>query len=603
MKFGKTFFASIFAISTAILVSCSEDPYSVDPAVTQENTANAAVLTPSVKAATLGLQDVLLSSVVLYAGQHYTAGTVNVYQTDTNNDLTYDAVKVVYALTGGWVFNPNLTEQVKFYLGTGVPASNPGGYPYKYTITDGATTYVAVVPFTSLGFDGCAPLKLNIAAHADVMLSSDNSTQTAWGKGTTEFGQGWGSFYDFTLTDKTPPTASDVTTGPSESLQCLSQLPAVDPLVITDEADNCGVPTVTYKEGSEVQTGTCPVTVTRTYVVTDGNGNSVEVTHTIVILDVTAPVLTWADGEGFNVSNVCSAEGLFNTPLASDNCGAVITPSYTDSEVRNNEGKLVSLTRTWSAVDGCGNTSNTLTQTVAFDVTSPVLNFPNGELRSAPCGTDPATMFTVPYAVDEPSLVPVQVGTDVVVVTGNTTSTTRTWRVADACGNETVNSQTVVITCDPVTPPPGDFEEGAGTSWAFFNGSVPFNTFTVSNNWGWTTRFDNNDASYGTRTATLYVGAGRNDVSKAAAVGEIKVTYTATNVHVEYRISSLCDITSVHLWVGRTLLPMNKKSYVSSPGQFNLVTSPYSGTTYTADIANPGGSSFYLAAHADIVIK
>jgi len=601
MKRQNYLFGFLF-IMAVMLSACEEDSSMDSGTLGPDNSLSGAMMSGTFMMYSAPvLSDLQISSTVLYAGQFTNAGTVTVSLTDTDADNEYDAFKVTYSLTGGWVFDPAKTEQVKFYVGTGTPTNNPGGYPYKATITDGSTTYTKVIPFSAFGFDGCTSVTLNIAAHADLANPTLNSTETGWGKGITEFGQGWGSYYNFTLSDKTPPTATNVVT---LGIECLSDLPAVDPLVITDESDNCGVPTVTYKADSEVQTGSCPTTVNRTYIVTDAAGNSVEVTHTVIISDVTAPVLTWVENEGSTINNVCSTEGLWNTPLVSDNCDATIVPTFEDATTTQN-GKVVSVTRTWSAVDACGNGATQLSQTITFDVTAPVLDFPGGELISALCGEDHLTKFTTPFAVGEPEIVPVQVVPDVTEEVGNTKRVTRSWTATDACGNSTTNSQTVVITCDPVTPPPGEFEEGAGTAWAFFGApSLAFNNFTVSNNWGWTTPFTNSPDSYGVpQTATLYVGAGRNIISKGAAVGRITVTYTATNVNVKYEITPLCDITSVHIWVGATKLPTLKNKFVSSPGQFTTKVSPYTGITYEANIPNPGGSAFYLAAHADIIIK
>jgi hypothetical protein len=43
---------------------------------------------------------------------------------------------------------------------------------------------------------------------------------------------------------------------------------------------------------SQTSTGTCPLVITRTYVITDACGNSASVNHTINIDDNTAPVIT-----------------------------------------------------------------------------------------------------------------------------------------------------------------------------------------------------------------------------------------------------------------------------------------------------------------------
>ncbi|PKQ46518.1 HYR-like domain-containing protein, partial [Confluentibacter flavum] len=89
----------------------------------------------------------------------------------------------------------------------------------------------------------------------------------------------------FNVSDTTNPTASN----PAPiSVQCLADVPAPDVTVVDDEADNCGTPTVTFVSDSAsplVNDGT----ITRTYNVNDGNGNSINVTQTITIDDTTNP--------------------------------------------------------------------------------------------------------------------------------------------------------------------------------------------------------------------------------------------------------------------------------------------------------------------------
>ena len=68
----------------------------------------------------------------------------------------------------------------------------------------------------------------------------------------------------------------------------MDDVPAADITVITDEADNCGTPTVAFV--SDLSDGnSCPEVITRTYSVTDSCGNSINVTQTITINDITPP--------------------------------------------------------------------------------------------------------------------------------------------------------------------------------------------------------------------------------------------------------------------------------------------------------------------------
>ncbi|MER3373010.1 MAG: hypothetical protein RIM83_00070, partial [Allomuricauda sp.] len=78
--------------------------------------------------------------------------------------------------------------------------------------------------------------------------------------------------------DLVPPTASNPTT-----IVVCDTVPAPDPNVVTDEADNCAVDTVEHIVGDVSDNNSNPETITRTYRVTDTSGNFIEVTHTIEV--------------------------------------------------------------------------------------------------------------------------------------------------------------------------------------------------------------------------------------------------------------------------------------------------------------------------------
>ncbi|MEM1340157.1 MAG: HYR domain-containing protein [Bacteroidota bacterium] len=100
---------------------------------------------------------------------------------------------------------------------------------------------------------------------------------------TDAFGNTTTYSFDITVTDDEDPTASNPA---PVTVFCSSDIPAVDPLVVTDEADNCTVPpTVTFV--SDVSNGgSNPEIITRTYQVSDTSGNSINVTQTITVTDV-----------------------------------------------------------------------------------------------------------------------------------------------------------------------------------------------------------------------------------------------------------------------------------------------------------------------------
>ncbi len=98
-----------------------------------------------------------------------------------------------------------------------------------------------------------------------------------------------------TITDDVLPTASDPA---SINVQCIEDVPAPDVEVVTDEADNCSIPTVAFvSDVSDNQS--CPETITRTYSITDDCNNSINVTQLIIVNDDVLP--TASDPATLNV--------------------------------------------------------------------------------------------------------------------------------------------------------------------------------------------------------------------------------------------------------------------------------------------------------------
>ncbi|RYM32817.1 T9SS type B sorting domain-containing protein [Brumimicrobium glaciale] len=82
------------------------------------------------------------------------------------------------------------------------------------------------------------------------------------------------------INDDTAPTSSNIST----IVQCLTDVPAVDISVVSDEADNCTAnPTVAFVSESTDGSSCKGEIITRIYSVTDDCGNSINVTHTILV--------------------------------------------------------------------------------------------------------------------------------------------------------------------------------------------------------------------------------------------------------------------------------------------------------------------------------
>ena len=178
-----------------------------------------------------------------------------------------------------------------------------------------------------------------------------------------------------TVNDNTNPTATNPA---AVNVQCITDIPAVNINVVTDEADNCTTPTVILhneiNNGGTGCTGS-PYIVTRTYRVTDACGNFIDVTHTITAIDDTKPVISNCKTStsrplDFGETNYTVQSSEFDVS-ASDNCSL---SSLTYNLTGDNTGTGTSLagvnfssgitTVTWTATDACGNK-----QTCIFTVT------------------------------------------------------------------------------------------------------------------------------------------------------------------------------------------------------------------------------------------
>jgi len=140
-----------------------------------------------------------------------------------------------------------------------------------------------------------------------------------------------------TIQDLVKPTASN----PSDIIVPIANdpIPTPDISVVTDEADNCSTPTVTWISDAAPTFSGCTETTVRTYKVTDACGNSISVVQNIIrsittasplISAVTQPTCSTPNGS-FTITNYDAAntytfsptEGVVNT------AGSVVAPAGT----------------------------------------------------------------------------------------------------------------------------------------------------------------------------------------------------------------------------------------------------------------------------------
>ena len=250
--------------------------------------------------------------------------------------------------------------------------------------------------------------------------------------------------HDIIINDDVNPTASN----PQDVIVSqLSEVPTVNPEVVTDEADNCSIPIVEFvSESSDNQS--CPETITRIYSVTDACGNSINVTHIIIVNDTESPIAASLDNLTLSCVSQVPAPDT-STVITTDN---VSLPSVTFiSDVSDNNTCPETITRTYNIADECGNSINITQLFTIFDDIAPTASNPQTLQFNCLDEVPSQNINVVTDASDNcstPSIAFVSETSD------NQTcpeTITRIYSVTDQCGNSINVSQAIII-YDNVAP-------------------------------------------------------------------------------------------------------------------------------------------------------
>ncbi|PWH86869.1 HYR-like domain-containing protein [Brumimicrobium oceani] len=346
-----------------------------------------------------------------------------------------------------------------------------------YRITDDCGNFTDVTQTITINDDilptGTAPTDLNIQCIADLPAADVNSITDEADNCTTnpivthvsdvsdgntcpeivtrtyniadDCGNNIDVVQTITINDDTNPTG----TAPANiTVQCIGDVPAADVNLITDEADNCTAnPTVTFV--SDVSDGaSCPETITRTYNIADDCGNNIDVVQTITVNDDIAPTASNPTPISVQcIGDVPTPDILVVTDEA-DNCTTNPTVTFV-GDVSNGNTCPEIITRTYRITDDCGNFTD-VNQTITIsDDTNPT-------------GTAPADL-TVQCIGDVPTADVNLITDEGDNCTANPTVTfvgdvsngatcpeiiTRTYNIADDCGNDINLTQTITINDD-----------------------------------------------------------------------------------------------------------------------------------------------------------
>jgi hypothetical protein len=265
-----------------------------------------------------------------------------------------------------------------------------------------------------------------VTVTSDVVFPITVSTLITWTY-TDDSGNSASQLQDVYINDFTAPTP-DLAILPDVVSSCAVQQIDVPTPTATD---NCGgLVTVTSDAVFPITASTL---ITWTY--TDASGNTEAQLQDIIITDLIAPVAdvaTLADV----ISQCAIVEADLVGPTATDNCSGVVTVT--------NDGIFpitASTTLTWTYTDGNGNATTQGQEIIINDTTAPTANIAILTDITAQCEVL-AIDVVEPTATDNCSGL-VTVTSDAVFPI--TSSTTITWTYTDASGNDTEQTQQVII--------------------------------------------------------------------------------------------------------------------------------------------------------------
>ena len=229
-------------------------------------------------------------------------------------------------------------------------------------------------------------------------------------------------------------TAPELTIPADYTVECSDDMP----MDAASATDNCGM--VTIEEVQEIIEGDCAgnYTITRAFTATDECGNQTSATQTITVQDTTAPEFTSVPAD-YTVE--CSDEMPMDDAMASDNCGAVEITVMSETTAGDCTGNYT-ITRTFTAMDDCGN-SSMATQTITVqDTTAPMLSIPAD--YTAEC--DEELVFDDASAMDNCGTVTITLE-EVTLDTecAQEYSIERTFTATDDCGNSSSATQTITV--------------------------------------------------------------------------------------------------------------------------------------------------------------
>jgi len=215
-------------------------------------------------------------------------------------------------------------------------------------------------------------------------------------------------------------------------------------------ADNCDSLSYSYIDSKN---GLCPITVHRTFTVTDQGGNSASFVQTMIIIDNVAPVISNPVGSLDLTINCASDVPAIITSLihAADNCGGLVTVThFSDIVTPGSCPNKFSIRRTYRATDLCGNHSDFLQIITVDDHINPIIACASNINATTDLGVDYATVTVISPTFSD--------NCGVALISNNYTHsanasghypigiTNVVWTATDNCGNSSSCTQVITVT-------------------------------------------------------------------------------------------------------------------------------------------------------------
>ena len=236
-------------------------------------------------------------------------------------------------------------------------------------------------------------------------------------------------------------TAPDLTIPSDYTVECSDE-------IILNEAsavDNCGSSSILLNEQTIPGSSVGNYSIVREFTATDDAGNEITLTQTITVVDTSAPVFS---NVAENLSVECTDVEDSITPTIEDNCSEVNIVFEETSVPGPCEGEYT-LTRTWTASDSAGNSSDATQTIIVTDNTAPEFIV----LEDIDLSCSEAVIIPEPELLpgcSEESFTVVEV-----IIPGDcpqSYSIVRTYLAIDACGNtaEFIHTTNIIDNTAPV---------------------------------------------------------------------------------------------------------------------------------------------------------